>query len=388
MYESLIQPIEAIAATLIEGIVELFGDDGSKLRRPRENKGVKLPEDLFAHPEVQTEWWYYTGHCETESGKRFGFELVFFKRRTDLDRVGIVPLRILANPMYAAHFAISEIGKQHFKYEHIRSFDSLFDLPVSVSDERYDLRLGPWTVREDVGSHILHAEFKDGFVFDAVLDAAKPVVRHGDGGTGTGRKEADAASSHFSFTRMHAAGMVAKNGLEEKFTGTAWMDKEFGTWDQKNWDWFSIQLDDETELMIYNFRGETDETEPFSSGTFVEKDGSQSHLDRGDFSLEPTKFWKSPKTHAVYPGGWKIVVPKLGIELDINPLIDNQELDTRTTTTIVYWEGCCEAKGTRKGQTSRGRAYVELVGYERSHETTSLSTFLFSDPLLRLVGLG
>lgn len=55
MYESLIQPIEAIAATLIEGIVELFGDDGSKLRRPRENKGVKLPEDLFAHPEVQTE---------------------------------------------------------------------------------------------------------------------------------------------------------------------------------------------------------------------------------------------------------------------------------------------------------------------------------------------
>ena len=100
----------------------------------------QFPRDHFSHPEFRTEWWYYTGHCKTSSGKRFGFELVFFKRRTDLDQFGILPLRIVANPMYAAHFAISEIEPGRFQYEHLRSFGTPLDTPVEMRDDRYSLR--------------------------------------------------------------------------------------------------------------------------------------------------------------------------------------------------------------------------------------------------------
>ncbi|MCV5090884.1 carotenoid 1,2-hydratase, partial [Escherichia coli] len=79
------------------------------------------PGDLFTHSNAQTEWWYYTGHLESENGRQFGFELVFFKRRTDLDRLGPVPLRLLGNPFYFAHFALTDKKSREFHYAHKKS---------------------------------------------------------------------------------------------------------------------------------------------------------------------------------------------------------------------------------------------------------------------------
>jgi predicted secreted hydrolase len=89
MIEHLIQPIENTAASILNGVAELFGKPGDPLSGPPRDGAVKLPDDLFAQPDVQTEWWYYTGHCTTRTGRQFGFELVFFKRRTDRDKIGV-----------------------------------------------------------------------------------------------------------------------------------------------------------------------------------------------------------------------------------------------------------------------------------------------------------
>ncbi|CAN5394164.1 lipocalin-like domain-containing protein [soil metagenome] len=376
MYDNILKPFENYAAAAFDGIAQFFGTSGSDLREPPSDGTVTLPEDLFAKPDVQTEWWYYTGHCETESGRQFGFELVFFKRRTDRDRLGSFPMTLLANPMYFAHFAISDVTAKTFRYEHIRSFNKPFDVPVSMSETACDIRMADWSLREVAGKHLLHATLEDGLVFDAVLESDKPIVLNGDGGSGITRKK-NGASNHFSYTRMNVEGQTSTGGEIERFTGAAWMDREFGTWDQGNWDWFSIQFDDETELMIYQFRAESGDMNGQSTGTFVRRDGTCEYLERKDFEIDALSTWTSEKTGAEYPSLWHVRVQRLGIDIEITPFIDDQELDTRGSTMVVYWEGACSVTGTRAENPVSGRAYVELVGYDRTHEKAGMGDFLF-----------
>lgn len=386
MSESFFKPFEYFASTALDGIADLLGNGGGNLSGAPSDGTVTLPQDLFAQPNVQTEWWYYTGHCKTETGREFGFELVFFKRRTDLDRLGVFPMTALANPMYFAHFAISDVMAGSFNYDHIRSFNKPFDTPVSMSETACDVRLGEWSLREVAGKHILHATLGEGLTFDAVLESSKPIVLNGENGSGITLKKSG-ASKHFSYTRMNVEGQLRRNGELERFGGNAWMDREFGIWEQGEWDWFSIQFDDETELMIYQFDDEGGHVKSDSTGTFVKADGTCLYLKRSDFEIEALDTWTSNKTGAEYPSGWRVRVERLGIDITIQPLIKDQELDTRGSTMIVYWEGACEVSGT-KGETAvTGRAYVELVGYDRSHEKIGIADFLFGDPMKRIKDL-
>jgi predicted secreted hydrolase len=313
--------------------------------------------------------------------------MVFFKRRTDLDRFGIIPLRLIANPLYLAHFAITDESRASFRYEHRKSTGGAFDLPAAASAERYALRLGNWTIREAQGAHVLHATLGDDLVFEARLANTKPHVLNGHEGVGVNFKDEGEASRYFSLTRMEAEGLMTWHGETEHFKGSAWMDREFGTWrttgNQKGWDWFSIQLETGAEVMVYHLRNARGEPTPFSSGTFVAADGKWTHLAHADFQLAPLSYWTSPHTGAKYPSGWRLRVPRFDVELTVAPVIKDQELDTRGTTMIVYWEGACLVEGRQAGRDTRGRAYVELVGYDRSHEQPSLSAFLFGGALER-----
>ena len=374
MQDNFFQPFEDLAGSILSGAAGLLGYSGVELLKPPTDGKVTLPDDLFAQAGAQTEWWYYTGHCKTQRGREFGFELVFFKRRTDRDKIGIVPMNVLANPMYFAHFAISDVTQQKFHYEHIRSFGMPFDVPVSMSETSCDVKLGDWSLREVSGRHILRAAFSDGIVFDAILDPSKPVVLNGDNGI---TKKKDGASKHFSYTRMKVAGQLSDNGDIDPFIGTAWMDREFGSWEQGNWDWFSIQFDDGTELMMYEFQDDTGSFNGESTSTYVDAEGKCTYLKSQDFEIEGLSTWVSPHTGAEYPSGWEIRVPGLDIDIKITPLIEDQELDTRGSTIIVYWEGACKVDGTKGSSGGSGRAYVELVGYDMSHMQAGISDFLF-----------
>lgn len=373
-------PFERTAAEILDRLTDTFKGKPSTLRNGTEHVGVELPRDLYTHEEAQTEWWYYTGHLQTETGQHFGFELVFFKRRTDLDRFGVVPLRLLANPIYFAHFAITEQEVKRFRYEHRKSANGAFDAPAHFSASKYLLKIGNWSVREAHGLHILRASLKDGTLFEVALKPTKPVTLNGANNDGVSFKDHGEASRYFSYTRMAAEGTLTREGRTETCTGTAWMDREFGTWtateNQKGWDWFSFQFEDDTELMVYHIRDNKDAPSEFSSGSYVDREGRRTHLTRDDFELTPTGYWRSPKTNAVYPSGWQVRVPRFEINVTVTPVIKNQELDSRGTTMIVYWEGSCLVEGTRDGNILKGRAYVELVGYDRSHENPSIAAFV------------
>jgi len=385
MSSNFVEPLEKFAAETLDALADAVAGKASTLRDGTEHAGVELPRDLYAHKNAQTEWWYYTGHMRTAGGRRFGIELVFFKRRTDLDRFGVVPLRLIANPIHFAHFALTDESRRTFRYEHRKSANSPFDPPAVTSSKRYYLRLGDWTVREAHGLHLLRASLGRDLIFEAALKPTKPLVLNGENGVSF--KDHNEASRYFSFTRMEAEGDITWHGATEHFTGSAWMDREFGTWtateNQKGWDWFSLQFENNSELMVYYIRDGAGRPSKFSSGSFVDHDGGRTHLAREDFEVEPTGYWRSPQTGAIYPSGWRLRVARLSIDVRVTPVIKDQELDTRGTTMIVYWEGACDVEGRMRDAETRGRAYVELVGYDHSHEQPSLTAFIFGSALDR-----
>jgi predicted secreted hydrolase len=380
-YQELINNLETKTAEFFEGVADAFSGKADSLRDGTELSPVDLPRDLYAHHNAQTEWWYYTGHCETTNGKRFGFELVFFKRRTDLDKFSLVPVRIFGNPLYFAHFAVTDCDDKKFRYSHRKSGNGLFDLPANYSETHYHLRLGDWSIREVGGTHILRATIGTEVVFEANLTPKKPVVFNGKDGKGVSFKDEGEASRYFAYTRMQTEGDIVLDGKTEHFTGSSWMDREFGTWqpteNQKGWDWFSVQLENGCELMCYQLRNAENEASPFSSGTYIDEAGNSTHLTHEDFKIEPTAYWESPNSKATYPNAWKLAVPKYGLNLTVSPVMQDQELDTRGTTMIVYWEGACDVVGTTN--LTNGTAYVEMVGYDRSHDNPNLASFLIGN---------
>ena len=388
----LFEQAHAGATDLLERVADTFAGKAETLRDGTEFDPVELPRDLAAHSSVQTEWWYYTGHLASRSsGRQFGFELVFFKRRTDLDKFAVVPLRLVGNPYYFAHFALTDKTAKTFTYAHRKSANGPLDLPASAAESHYYLNLGDWSIRESAGVHILRAALDDGTTFEASLMPEKKVVLNGDGGVSY--KDEGQASRYFAYTRMSLEADVKVDGKVEHFTGSAWMDREFGTWtpteNQKGWDWFSIQLDNGCELMCYQLRNSEGRPSQYSSGTFADERGMVTTLDHSDFEITPVGVWKSPRSGAEYPSVWRISVPSLSLDLRVVPAVEDQELDTRGSTMIIYWEGACDVTGTAGDSSVSGQAYVELVGYDRSHESPNLAYFLIGNPadLLSKVGL-
>jgi predicted secreted hydrolase len=167
-------------------------------------------------------------------------------------------------------------------------------------------------------------------------------------------------------TRLEVSGTV--NG--RRCTGEAWMDHEFGSSalreSQQGWDWFSAQLDNETELMLYVIRRRDGTPDVTSSGSLITSDGTVIHLRREQLRVEPMARWRSPKSGATYPMGWRIAVPQFRIALTLTPRMQDQELVTRQSTQVTYWEGAVSASGSFANVAVSGEGYVEMTGYDRA----------------------
>jgi predicted secreted hydrolase len=208
-----------------------------------------------------------------------------------------------------------------------------------------------------------HAE---GIGLDLTLTPAKPPVLHGEAGYSSKAAGKDVASHYYSITRLATAGTVTLNGESLPVTGTSWLDREFGSSqmapEHVGWDWFALQLDDGTDIMLYLMRGTDGRPDAASSGTLVDPQGKAQHLSLADFAIEATGTWTSPHSKAVYPAGWSIAVPKAGLRLTLTPALADQELRTGGAARLIYWEGQVQITGSREEQPVTGKGYVELTG--------------------------
>ena len=199
------------------------------------------------------------------------------------------------------------------------------------------------------------------------LRSLKAPVLHGQNGLSQKGEGEGRASYYYSLTRMQTEGELTVNGKSEKVRGLTWMDHEFGSnqlrEDQVGWDWFSIQLDNQTELMLYLMRRKDGSVDPYSSGTLVGADGVAKHLSNQDYRIEVLERWKSPMSGATYPMKWKVTIPSESVELDVLPAFPEQELITNRSTRVTYWEGAVQIRGTARGRSVGGNGYVEMTGY-------------------------
>ena len=320
----------------------------------------EFPRDHHAHPDFKTEWWYLTGNLEDADGNRFGFQLTFF--RQGIRRADGGTTRFAVDDIKLAHFAITDIGGRKFRFEQKVSRGAFGEAGFGDGDriawiEDWELlNTGPQ-------AFVIRAEADD-FALDLALVSRKPPVFHGENGVSQKSAGEGRASHYYSFTRLEAQGRITLGGRDIAVTGLAWFDQEWATnqltEDQTGWDWLSLQFEDGTELMLFQIRLREGGRDPFCHGTFVEADGWAVPIKNDDFEFVPGRTWPSPESGAEYPVAWKVRIPRLDLELDVEAALDGQELVLQP---ISYWEGSVTATGTRGGSTVRGRGYLEMTGY-------------------------
>jgi predicted secreted hydrolase len=164
---------------------------------------------------------------------------------------------------------------------------------------------------------------------------------------------------------MSATGALLVDGEHVAVTGSAWFDHQWGDFiavGGGGWDWFAVNLGDGTDLMLSLVRS-ADGTYPLVYGTLVSPDGTSRPIDRDEITVSALDRWTSARTGTTYPSGWRVRVSGAALDLLVVPTVRDQELDTRATTGVIYWEGSEDVTGTRAGRSVTGRAYVELTGY-------------------------
>ncbi len=326
-----------------------------------------FPRDHGSHPTYRTEWWYYTGHLQTKDGRSFGFELTFFRRGIPPEDVTTLPSKWSVKDLYLAHFAVTDINGKRFHFSEKLSREGLGK--AGADESKLRVWIDDWRAEaatDSPGVHTLVA--RDGtHVLTLSLQPAKPLVAHGAAGISKKGKEVGQASHYYSFTRLATSGTLTIDGESFDVTGTSWMDHEFGSGDlgadQVGWDWFSIQLEDNSELMLYRMRLKDGSSDLASSGTVVSPDGQARHMDVTDFEIASAGTWTSRESKATYPATWQLKFPSLGIVLDVVPLLADQELRTSRSSRVSYWEGAVAVTGTKQGRPIKGQGYVELTGY-------------------------
>ena len=326
----------------------------------------EFPRDHGSHPDYRTEWWYYTGHLRTESGKRYGFEVTFFRvgivsdapRVTNWDLQQVMP----------AHFAITDVPGKSFRYYEKLNRASPFTADAMTG--RLDVFNEGWraTTNPDGSWKLAAAEGTD--AVELTLRSIKPPAIHGQNGVSVKALGKGYASHYYSMSRLEAEGTVTAGGKRERATGQVWMDHEFGSAalreNQQGWDWYSIQLDNDTEVMLYVIRRADGSPDVTSSGSIVTSEGEVIPLRRDQMRITPLARWKSKKSGATYPMGWRIEVPPYGVALTLQPLMRDQELLTKGSTHITYWEGAVDVTGSFGGNAVRGEGYVEMTGYDKA----------------------
>jgi predicted secreted hydrolase len=328
----------------------------------------KFPRDHFSHPNYQTEWWYYTGNLRAQNGRRFGFELTFFRRGEHLAPSNSTVWT--PDEIYLAHLALSDIEGHEFYYTERLNRAGPGLAGAGLQDRRY--WNGNWQVRwisfatEEQKLEAVCERFS----LELDLKPEKPFVINGQNGVSQKGPEPGDASHYISCTRLGAAGELNYKGKDFRVTGVAWMDHEFFS-SQLNssvagWDWFAIQLNNDEELMLYRLRKRSGAETRYSSGTFVDRQGKAHFLNASQISFTPLVTWRSPRSAASYRVKWKISVPSLGIELTEHPDLKNQELFATNGASPSYWEGAVTYSGRVASETVQGVGYLEMTGYDRA----------------------
>jgi len=324
----------------------------------RHDLAVQLPRDHGAHPAYRTEWWYVTGWVRDAAGRERGIQITFFRNRPAVAESN--PSAFAAKQLVFAHAAIADSRLGRLRHDQ-RAARAGFGFAGSAED-RTDVRIGDWTLRSVASGYVARIP-ANGFALDLAFRETQPVLLQGDDGYSRKGPEANQASFYYSRPHLAVSGSLEIDRTRQKVTGEAWLDHEWSSEylapEAEGWDWVGLNLRDGGALMAFRIRDKSGGIF-WAGGTLRGADGTVRTFAPEEIRFMPARHWQSPRTRTNYPVAMRIEAGALA--LDLEPLMDDQELDSRASVGTVYWEGAVTAKA---GERVIGRGYLELTGYWR-----------------------
>jgi predicted secreted hydrolase len=329
---------------------------------PAVTPGVRLvfPRDHGAHPAFRTEWWYATGWLQGARGEAIGFQVTFFRSRPPFKSDN--PSVFAPTQLYLAHAALADARHGRLRHDQ-RAARAALGL-AGAAEGRTEVWVDDWTLSLEQGVYRTRVAAR-GFSFALEMQAGRaPLLQGEDGYSRKGARPAQ-ASYYYSRPGMAVQGRIERGGVAEAVSGTAWLDHEWSSTlmapEAAGWDWIGVSLDDGGALMAFRMRDREGGT-LYAGGTWMQADGRSTSFGPGEVDFQPQRRWRSPRSATEYPV--VLEVRTGGRRWRIEPLMDDQELDSRASTGTIYWEGAVRAQCIAGGEGS-GRGYLELTGYWR-----------------------
>jgi len=341
---------------------------------------LQFPRDQGPHTDFRQEWWYLTGNLDSDRGQRFGFELTIFRFAlapggAKPDEAGSGSGTVSAwhtRQIYLGHFAVTDVARRRFRFATKLSRGAL-QLAGARADP-FRVWIHDWQIAQDTApaAGATRSSEKDatwrvqargrGYALSLTARPLMAPVLNGQRGLSRKSGEPGNATYYYSIPRVSVQGTLVRDGRPLRVHGLAWLDREWGSGSlgprETGWDWFGLQLGDGSCLMFYSLRDRDGAEDPYSAGTWIDSQGRARPLSRADVRIEVLGHWTDARG-ARYPSRWRLLLPALGLDIDIRPILADQEL----VTSPRYWEGAVDLSGTRAGRPLTGRGYVELVGY-------------------------
>ncbi len=324
-------------------------------------RAIEFPRDLGSHPDFRTEWWYATGWLTTQSGESLGFQVTFFRTRPAIDAAN--PSAFTPHQLLIAHCALSDPALGHLWQDQKIRREGMGLARAAAGDT--DVQIESWTLKRTRAVYAVNVA-ADGFTLRLELAPTQPPLLNGEGGVSRKGAAPQAASYYYSLPHLAVRGSIERNGLHgngrEDVHGEAWLDHEWSSEYLESgavgWDWIGINFADGAALMAFEIRG-ADRDPRWAGGTLRTADGTVQAFAPDQVRFVPLRTWQSPRTGTRYPVEWHVQAGTR--ELDLKPLMDDQENDTRLSTGAIYWEGAVQAY--ESGHLA-GRGYLELTGYQ------------------------
>ncbi len=319
---------------------------------------LNFPRDYGAHNEFRTEWWYITGWLHTRNGAKLGFQVTFFRSRTSPDLIAGNPSAFAPTQILIAHCALSDPTHGRLRQAQRIARAGLGVAYASEADTQ--VSIDRWQLQRTSERYIARVQGEN-FSLQLTMLPTQPPLLNGDRGFSQKSPLPRSASYYYSVPHLQVAGTVEREGAPELVTGEAWLDHEWSSEyldaDASGWDWIGMNFDDGSALMAFRIRAK-DGAQHWAAATLRDGQGNTRVLNAEEIRFTPLRHWRSQRTGISYPVEWRVRAGP--VEFELQPLLEDQENDTRATTGAIYWEGAVTA--TRAGH-SIGRGYLELTGY-------------------------
>jgi predicted secreted hydrolase len=319
---------------------------------------LQFPRDQGSHPQFRTEWWYITGWAKDATGRELGIQITFFRNRPRVADDN--PSRFAPRQLLFAHAALADAKTGKLLHDQ-RAARAGFGL-AEAREERTNVVLDDWSLAQTEGGYTAKVTARD---FEYALDfrVAQPVLLQGERGLSRKGPEPAQASYYYSQPHLAVSGSITVRGEKRAVSGEAWLDHEWSSEylapQAQGWDWIGLNLADGGALMAFRIRDGSGGT-LWAGGALRGADGRARNFAPGEVRFEPLRRWRSPRTQAEYPVALRVQAGDLAFELE--PMMDDQELDSRASTGTIYWEGAVSATS---GGKILGSGYLELTGYWR-----------------------